>query len=84
MKITVIGSVMCPDTLLSLCKLRENNIEVDFHNLTGSLKELKEYLTLRENDEIYDSVRKAGNIGIPCFILENGEKTMDLSKVLGE
>lgn len=35
MKITVIGSRLCPDTLYALCRLREKNAEMDFRNLSA-------------------------------------------------
>ena len=39
-------------------------------------------MALRESEPLYDAVRQGGGIGIPCFVLENGEKTLDLGKVL--
>lgn len=84
MKVTVIGSHLCPDTLYALCKLREKNADLDFKNLSASLPDLKAYLAVRENNDLYDSVRQAGGIGIPFFELEDGTKTMDLDVVLGK
>ena len=84
MKITVVGSHLCPDTLYALCQLRDRNIEVDFKDLSASLPDLKEYLSLRQSLDIYKNVRDAGGIGIPCFILEDGTKTLDLNEVLGK
>lgn len=82
MKITVVGSHLCPDTLYALNELRGKNIEVDFKNLSASLPDLKEYLALRDGLEIYSEIRNMGGIGIPCFILEDGTKTLDLNEVL--
>lgn len=84
MKITVVGSHLCPDTLYALCQLRDRNIEVDFKDLSASLPDLKEYLALRQGLDIYENVRVAGGIGIPCFILEDGNKTLDLNEALGK
>lgn len=83
MKVTVIGSHLCPDTLYALCKLAEKKADIDFKNLSASLPDLKLYLAERENNEMYEAVRKAGGIGIPFFQLEDGTKTMDLDEVLG-
>ena len=82
MNITVIGSHLCPDTLLALCKLREAGIDVDFKNLSASLPDLKAYLSVRESDPLYEAVRKNGGIGIPAFVLEDGTVTLDLGDVL--
>ncbi|WP_250672797.1 hypothetical protein LZ906_002265 [Paraclostridium ghonii] len=84
MKITVVGSHLCPDTLYALCQLRERNIDVDFKNLSANLPDLKEYLALRQGLDIYEGVRAEGGIGIPCFVLEDGTKTLDLNEALGK
>ena len=84
MKITVVGSHLCPDTLYALCQKRDINIEDDFKDLSASLPDLKEYLALRQSLDIYKNVRDVGGIGIPCFILEDGTKTLDLNEALGK
>ncbi|MDK2586072.1 glutaredoxin [Romboutsia sedimentorum] len=84
MKVTVVGSHLCPDTLYALCQLRGKDIDIDFKNLSASLPDLKEYLALRDGLEIYNSVKAEGGIGIPCFILEDGSKTLDLNEVLAK
>ena len=84
MKITVVGSHLCPDTLYALCELRKKNVEIDFKNLSASLDGLKEYLSLREELEIYKDIRANKGIGRPCFILEDGTKTLSLDEVLNK
>ena len=59
MKITVIGSHLCPDTLYALCRLREKNAEMDFRNLSASLPDLKAYLAVRESCYMTRSARQA-------------------------
>ena len=82
MKVTVVGSHLCPDTLYALNKLTEAGIEMDFKNLSASLPDLKVYLGLRDTEPMYEKVKAGGGIGIPCFILEDGTKTMDLKDLL--
>lgn len=84
MKITVVGSHLCPDTLYALCELRKKNVDIDFKNLSASLEGLKEYSSLREGLEIYKDIRENKGIGIPCFILEDGTKTLSLDEVLNK
>lgn len=43
---------------------------------------MKRYLAVREQNEMYESVRRAGGIGIPYFELEDGTGTLDLNEVL--
>ena len=82
MKVIVIGSHLCPDTLYALCRLREKNAEIDFKDLSASLPDLKAYLAVRETEPQYEAVRAGGGIGIPFFVLEDGTKTLDLEEVL--
>ncbi len=84
MKVTVIGSHLCSDTLYALDRLREKKTEIEFKDLSASLADLKDYLALRETEPEYEAVRASGGIGIPFFITEAGVKTMDLDKALGQ
>ena len=82
MKVTVIGSHLCPDTLYALNRLSEAGAEIDFRNLSVSLSDLKVYLALRQDRPVYADVRENGGIGTPCFLLEDGTVTRDLEAVL--
>ena len=75
MKVTVIGSHLCPDTLYALNRLSEVKAEIEFKNLSASLPDLKAYLALRDSDPHYEAVKKNGGIGIPAFVLEDGAVT---------
>ena len=83
MKVTVIGSHLCPDTLYAIQKLKEADADLSFVNISAALADLKTLLAIRESDALYDEVRKNGGIGIPLFVLEDGTRTLDLEKVLG-
>ena len=48
MKVTVIGSHLCPDTLYALNRLSEAGAEIGFKNLSASLADLKVYLMSTE------------------------------------
>lgn len=82
MKVVIIGSHLCPDTLFALNQLKAKNIEVDFQNLSASFPALKAFLNARESEAIYAPVKAANGIGIPFFELEDGTKTFDLNVVL--
>ncbi len=82
MKVTIIGSHLCPDTLYAMYKLIDGKADVDFKNLSADLKDLKAYLAARETEPAYEAVKKSGGIGIPFFILEDGTKTLSLAEVL--
>jgi glutaredoxin-related protein len=82
MKVKVIGSHLCPDTLYALSKLKEKNADIDFQNLSASFSALKNYLYFRHNNALYEAVREAGGIGIPFIELEDGTQTLDLDVLI--
>ncbi len=82
MKITIIGSHLCPDTLYALHELIDRKASVDFKNLSADLKDLKAYLAVRETEPAFEAVKNNGGIGIPFFILEDGTRTLNLDEVL--
>lgn len=84
MKVTVIGSHLCPDTLAALHQLTKAGAEVDFKDILSCHADLKEYLKLRETNELYKDICGTERLGIPCFVCENGKLTMDMSEVLGK
>ncbi|WP_347462675.1 hypothetical protein [Clostridium botulinum] len=55
MKITVIGSHLCPDTLAALNKLSAVGADIDFKDILSCHADLKEYLKLRDTNALYDS-----------------------------
>ena len=82
MKVTLIGSHLCPDTLYAINRLCEAGAELEFKNLSASLADLKAYLALRESSPLFDGPKARGSLGIPCFVLEDGTLTLDLEQVL--
>lgn len=82
MKVTVVGSHLCPDTLYALNVLSARKVDMTFQNLSASLPDLKAYLALRESSSLFDGPKANGTLGIPCFILEDGFITLDLEDVL--
>ena len=82
MKVTVFGSHLCPDTLYALQQLAQAGAEVDFKDILSCHADLKAYLTLRDTSDLYAQIRGTERLGIPCFVKEDGTKTLDLAEVL--
>ena len=68
MKVTVIGSHLCPDTLYALNRLSEVKAEIEFKNLSASLPDLKAYVALRDSDPHYEAVKKNGGRVVPSWV----------------
>lgn len=73
--ITVYGMKSCPD-----CSYVENQIEgnrnFNFIDIGDHVKNMKAFIRIRDNDAVFDDVKKSGSIGIPCFVLEDGTVTL--------
>lgn len=81
MKVTMYGTEICSDCVKAKKSLSTlNDIELEYKNITGDTATLKEFLAYRDTDGIFQEVKQSGRIGIPFFILENGEKTFDLGQ----
>ena len=83
MKVTIYGSHLCPDTLYALTVLKSKGVDLSFKNISGALGDLKEFLAIRENDSLFDAAKQNGGIGIPCFVLEDGTRTLDIQRIIG-
>lgn len=82
MKVTVIGSHLCPDTLAALNKLSGEGADIEYKNILACHADLRAYLALRDKSEVYAEIRGTDRLGVPCFICEDGTVTLDLEEVL--
>ena len=57
MKITVIGSHLCPDTLYALNQLTAAGVEASFQDILSCHAALQTYLNVRETSELYADIR---------------------------
>ena len=81
-KLVVFGSNYCPVTQAALTKLKVNDIKCEFKNISGELKNLKEFLKIRDTHTLFNEIRETGRIGIPCFVWGKDEISLDIGKVL--
>lgn len=91
MKITLVGSHICPNTLYAINKLKDAGVEFAFKDLSASLADLKYFLALHEHADVYASFREmsgnedyltAGKIGLPCYVFEDGTRTLDMAAAI--
>lgn len=78
----VYGSMLCPDCVNCCRELEEANVEFQFCDFADSLLHLKAFLKLRDENGIFNEVRAAGKIGIPCILREDGTLTLDWQECL--
>ena len=83
MKITLIGSHLCPDTIYAVNRLAEAGIEMEYKDILSCHAALREYLHIRETSPLYAEIRGTERLGVPCFIREDGSMTLELKDILG-
>lgn len=73
----IYGSMQCPDCVRCRKDLDERGVSYHYLDFSDSLRNLKEFLTIRENTPVFAEVRAKGGIGIPCILREDGTVTLD-------
>lgn len=72
----IYGSMLCPDCVKCREDLDKAGIAYEYLDFSDHLKNLKEFLKLRDELEIFAPVRAEGKIGIPCILREDGSATL--------
>lgn len=70
----------CPD-----CTKIEEQVKNDSRfkliDIGEHVRNLKHFLALRDHNPAFDSIKRNGSIGIPCFLLEDGSITFSEEEV---
>lgn len=82
MELVIYGMHVCPDCVEALEELDRREIAYVYKDFSEATANLKEFLKYRDSSEIFDEVKADGGIGIPCFVLLDGEVTLSLEDVL--
>lgn len=78
----IYGSMLCPDCVDCCADLDNTSLEYEFLDFSASLRNLKEFLAIRDREPVFDAVRENGSIGIPCIVKEDGSVTLDWAEFL--
>ena len=78
----IYGSMLCPDCVECRADLDRAGVEYEYLDFSDSLKNLKEFLVIRDSLELFSEVRDRGSIGIPCIADENGNISLDWEKYM--
>ena len=80
----IYGSMLCPDCVQCCEELTEAHVAYAFLDFSDSLANLKAFLAIRDGSPLFDEARKAGSIGIPCIVDEQGNVSLDWSRYVGQ
>ncbi len=73
----IYGSMLCPDCVQCREDLDKAGVVYEYLDFADNLKNLKEFLNIRDTNAVFEAVRADGKIGIPCILAEDG--TVSLS-----
>lgn len=73
----IYGSMLCPDCVECREDLEKAGVEYVFLDFAESLKNLKAFLKIRDNSDLFDTARAEGKIGIPCIVREDETVSLD-------
>ena len=78
----IYGSMLCPDCVECREKLDAAGVAYEYLDFSQDLRSLKEFLKLRDALPLFEQVKQAGGIGIPCIVREDGSVTLDWEEFL--
>ena len=78
----IYGSMLCKDCVQCRADLDAAGVAYEYLDFADSLSALKEFLAIRDSSHLFDEVRKAGGIGIPCLLREDGSITLDWTEYM--
>lgn len=78
----IYGSPLCPDCVKCKQELEEAGVEFLYLDIGEKLLYLKQFLKIRDGNELFEPVRERGQIGIPCIVREDGSVTFEWDEYL--
>ena len=73
----IYGSMLCPDCVQCREDLDKAGVAYEYLDFSENLKNLKEFLAIRDSSDLFDAVRQRGSIGIPCIVDASGRIHLD-------
>lgn len=73
--IKIYGMSTCPDCIYVEEQVKGND-KYEVIDIGAHVRNLKEFLRLRDKSPVFDAMKRIGAVGIPCFVLEDGTVTL--------
>lgn len=73
----------CPDCTQVKAQLA-GNPNYELIDIGEHVRNLKQFLTLRDGNPAFDDARVHGYVGIPCFVLDDGTVSFSIEDVVLE
>ena len=76
----VYGTDICIDCGNYKAIQKSRGFEAEYIDITADTANLKEFLAMRDQEDLFAGVRENHGIGIPLFVREDGVKTFDIDE----
>lgn len=80
----IYGSMLCPDCVKCREDLDRAEVDYEYLDFSENLRNLKEFLQLRDECSLFAEVKATGSIGIPCIVREDGTVTLTWEEFLNK
>ena len=78
----VYGTEICIDCRNYKAIQQSRGFEAEYIDITEDIGKLKEFLAIRDTNEIFAPVKERGGVGIPLFVNDDGAMTFDIDEAL--
>ena len=75
-KIVVFGSKHWPGCEPAKEYLSKNNIKYLYLDITENMLNLKRFIKYRDNYPEFQEIKDSGRVGLPCIVINDGEKIL--------
>ena len=74
--IKIYGMDTCPDCSYLFDQIRGREDEFEYISIGEHVRNLNEFLRIRDNRPVFDDCKASGYAGIPCFVSGDGSVTI--------
>ena len=79
-----IGTRINPDCIEAENVLRQSCINYEYVDITSDVDNLFSFVQMRDERSEFTSIKKDGFVGLPCFLMDDGQILFDENKVIAE
>lgn len=73
----IYGMSTCPDCSYLFDQIKGREDEFRYIEIGEHIIKMKEFMHLRDNNEIFKEVVETGGVGVPCFLFEDGKVSLN-------
>lgn len=72
-------SSLCPDCPPAIKMAEKSGLKISILDITESMRNLKIFLKYRDSCHYFDDIKKNGSVGVPTFMVGDGEEFFSFS-----